>query len=140
MSVSLASWSAASATCWSKSAWIRRVVRTPTTVANPNRITSVSAAEPPARRQRIGRRLYAEDVARAADRVKEARLATGLELSSEVGHEDLDGVRDGERVIAPHLVQQALTRDDQALVAHQVLEQFELALGELDPALTAEHL
>src|SRR5687767_8099196 len=100
--------SAASATWRLKSSWTRRVVSTPTTVAKPQRITSVRAAEPPARRQRIGRRLYAEDVARAADRVKESRFATGFKLASEVGHEHLDGVRDGERVVAPDLVQQAL--------------------------------
>src|SRR6185436_13851932 len=134
MSVCLASSSAASSTCWLKSDWIRRVVRTPTIVANPNRITRVSAAEPPASRQRIGRRLYAEDVARAADRMEESRLATGFELPSQVGDEDLDRVGDRERVVAPHLVEQLLTRDHQALVAHQVLEQLELALGELDRA------
>src|SRR6476659_10362669 len=118
MSVCLASWSAASATCWLKSAWIRRVVRTPTITANPSRITSVSAAEPPASRQRIGRRLYAEDVARAADRMEESRLATGFELPYQVGDEHLDRVGDRERVIAPHLVEQLLARDDQPLVAH----------------------
>ncbi len=32
-------------------------------------MTSVNSAEPPASRQRIGSRLYAEDVARAADRM-----------------------------------------------------------------------
>src|SRR3954470_259315 len=108
--------------------------------AKPSRITSVSAAEPPASRQRIGWRLYAEYVPRAADRVKEARLATGFELSSQVGHEHLDGVRDRERVVAPDLVEQALTRDDQALVAHEVLEQLELALGQVDLALAAGDL
>src|SRR4051794_27267799 len=140
MSVCLASWSAASATCWLKSARIRRVVRTPTMVANPNRITRVSAAEPPASRQRIGRRLYAEDVARAADRMEEPGFATGFELSAQVRDEHLDRVRDGEGVVAPDLVQQPLARDDQPLVAHQVLEQFELALGEVDGALAARDL
>src|SRR4051812_16301518 len=135
-------WSSSAAwdTCWSKSECSRRTVRTPTIVANPHRITSVRTAEPPASRQRIGTRLYAQDVARAADRVKEARLATGFELSSEVGHEDLDGVRDREGVVAPDLVEQALARDHEPLVAHEVLEQLELALGELDPPLTPEHL
>jgi hypothetical protein len=61
--------SAAVATEWLKSEWIRRVVRTPTITAKPHRITSVSAAEPPASRQRIGALLYAENVARAADRM-----------------------------------------------------------------------
>src|SRR3954463_7299107 len=103
--------------------------------ANPSRITSVSAAEPPASRQRIGWRLYAEYVARAADRMEESRLATGFELPSQVGDEHLDRVRDRERVIAPDLVQQLLTRDHEALVAHQVLEELELALREVDRAL-----
>src|SRR5919199_6970096 len=124
--------SAWAATWRLKSSDSRRVVSTPTTTAKPHRITSVSAAEPPARRQRIGSRLYAEYVARAADRMEETRLATGFELPSQVGHEHLDGVRDRERVVAPHLVEQLLARDDQALVAHQVLEQLELALGQVE--------
>src|SRR5215212_10229494 len=98
--------SAAEATWRLKSSCSRRVVRTPTMAAKPHRITSVRAAEPPASRQRIGRRLYAEDVARAADRVKEAGLAIGFQFPAEVGHEDLDGVRDRERVVSPDLVEQ----------------------------------
>ena len=61
--------SAAAAISRSKSDWMLRVVRTPTIAANPSRITSVRRADPPASRQRIGSRLYAEDVARAADRM-----------------------------------------------------------------------
>src|SRR5215218_3740641 len=109
--------SAAAATSRSKSERMLRVVSTPTIAAKPNRITSVSSAEPPASRQRIGSRLYAEDVACAADRMKEPWLATGLELPPEVGHEHLDGVRDRERVVAPDLVEQLLARDHQPLVA-----------------------
>src|SRR5687767_13709283 len=123
-----------------KSERIWRVVSTPTIAAKPSRITIVSAADPPARRQRSGRRLYAENVARAADRVKEARLPTGFQLLSQVGDEHLDRVGDREGVVAPHLVQQLLARDDDALVAHQVLQQLELALGERDRALAATHL
>src|SRR3954447_24214800 len=108
-----------------------RVVSVPTITAKPHRITRVSAAEPPARRQRMGWRLYAEYVARAADRMEESRLPTGFQLSSKVGDEHLDRVRDREGVVAPHLVEQLLARDHEALVAHQVLEQLELALGEL---------
>src|SRR5215468_4986265 len=103
-------------------------------------MTSVSAAEPPARRQRIGWRLYAEYVARAADRMEESRLPTGFQLSPKIGNEDFNRVRDRERVVAPHLVEQLLARDHQALVAHQVLEQLELALRELDLAVAARHL
>src|SRR5215212_4694923 len=80
-----------------KSERIWRVVRTPTMAAKPSRMMSVSAADPPARRQRIGRRLYAEDVARAADRMKESGLAIGLELLSQVGDEHLDRVGQRER-------------------------------------------
>src|SRR5215218_11316617 len=111
--------------------------------AKPHRITNVRAAEPPASRQRVGSRRYArptplsaEDVARAADRVEEPRLATGLQLSSQVRDEHLDRVRRGERVVAPHLVEQPLARDHDPLVAHQVLEQLELALRQLDLATT----
>src|SRR5205085_388915 len=89
---------------------------------------------------RIGRRLYAEDVARAADRVKEARFAIGCEFPSQVGHEDLDRIRDREGVVTPDLVEQTLARDHQALVAHQVLEELELALREVDAALAADDL
>src|SRR3954451_6035093 len=132
--------SAAEATWRSKSLDSARVVSVPTITAKPSRITSVSAAEPPASRQRIGWRLYAEYVARAADRMEESRLATGFELSSQVGHEHLDGVRDRERVIPPNLVEQLLTADHQPLVAHQVLEQLELALREVDLPLAPSHL
>src|SRR5215218_1237128 len=131
---------AAASTSRFKSASICRVVSTPTIVAKPSRITSVSSAEPPASRQRIGSRLYAEDVACAADRMKEPGLATGFQLPPQVGHEHLDRVRDRERVVAPDLVEQLLARDHQPLVAHQVLEQLELALRELDRALAAMHL
>src|SRR6188508_3786562 len=103
-------------------------------------MTSVSAAEPPASRQRIGSRLYAQYVARAADRMEEARLSTGFELPSQVGDEDLDRVGDRERVVAPDLVEQLLPRDHEPLVAHQVLEQLELALGEVDLARIARDL
>src|ERR687893_2092472 len=123
-----------------KSSWIWRVVRMPTMTAKPQRITSVSAAELPASRQRIGSRLYAEDVARAADRMEESRLPTGFQLSSQVGDEDLDRVGDREGVVPPHLVEQLLPRDHEALVAHQVLEQLELALREVDPAVVAGDL
>src|SRR3954452_6979249 len=132
--------SAAEATWRSKSLEMARVVSVPTITANPSRITSVSAAEPPASRQRIGWGLYAGDVARAADRMEESRLATGFKLPSEIRDEDLDRVRDRERVIAPHLIEQLLAGDHQALVAHQVLEQLELALREVDLTAVARNL
>src|SRR5215210_5136699 len=132
--------SAALRTCVSKSEWIRPVVSVPTAPAKPQRITSVSSADPPARRQRIGTRLGAENVARAADRMEETWLSTGFQLSPQIGDEDLDRVRRRERVVAPDLLEQALARHHDALVAHQVLEQLELALGQLDLAVGAPDL
>src|SRR3954453_15687698 len=88
----------------------------------------------------MGWRLYAEYVARAADRMEETRLATGFKLPSEIGDENLDRVRDRERVVAPDLVEQLLPRDHEALVAHEVLEQLELALREVDLARPARYL
>ena len=64
----------------------------------------------------------------------------GLELAPQVGDEDVDRVGRRHRVVAPDLVEQALARDHQALVAHQVLEQLELAVGQLDLARAAPHL
>src|SRR3712207_5919816 len=132
--------SAASRTCSRKSAWIWRCVISPTAIANVHRIAKVRPADSRARRQRIGRRSSTQNVPRSADGVQQARLAAGLELAPQVGDEDLDGVRLREGVIAPDLVEQALTRDDDALVAHEVLEQLELALGELDVAPAAPDL
>src|SRR3954467_2675462 len=132
--------SAAPATWRLKSDSICLVVSTPTIAARPHRITRVRTAAPPASRQRIGSRLYAEDVACAADRMKEPGLATGFQLPPEIGHENLDRVRDRERVVAPHLVEQLLPGDDQPLVAHQILQQLELALGELDLPIPPAHL
>ena len=80
-------------------------VRPPTAPAKPHRITSVSSAEPPASRQRIGICLGAENVACAADRMEETRLIAGFQLPSQVRYEDLDGVRRGKRIVAPHLFQ-----------------------------------
>src|SRR5258705_2691992 len=123
-----------------KSERMRLVVASPTPIAKAQRITNVSPAEMRARRQRIEIRSSTEHVSRAADGVQEPRLATGLELAAEVGDEHLDGVRRGERVVAPDLFEQPLARHHDALVAHQVLEQLELAVGQLDDAVAARDL
>src|SRR5215212_4025213 len=121
----LANVRAARSTSSSKSRCSLIEVRPPTAPAKPQRITSVRRAEPPASRQRIGTCLGAENVACAADRMEEARLIAGFQLPSEVGHEDFDRVGRGKRVIAPDLFQQALARDHDALVAHEVFQQLE---------------
>src|ERR1700722_8294951 len=138
---------------------MRCTVSEPIPTAKTHRITNVSKAETPARRTRMGSlskaldtrasagwrvnapsRLRTKDVAGSSDRVQQARLALGLQLAAQVRDEHLDRVRRGERVIAPDLVQQPLPRDHDALVAHQVLQQLELALGQIDRALAAQHL
>src|SRR6188472_615213 len=132
--------STAAASLLSKSDRTREAVTLPITIAKPVRMRKVRPAEMRARRQRMGRRSSTEDVAGAADRVEQPRLAAGLELAAQVGDEDLDRVRRGERIVAPDLLEQALARNDDALVAHEVLEQLELALRELDVAVAAAHL
>src|SRR3954467_6988056 len=135
--------STAAASWLLKSERTRDAVTWPMTTAKPARITNVSAAETVASRQRMGirsRNSSTEHVPRPADRVQQPRLAAALELAPEVRDEDLDRVRGRERVVAPDLLEQALARHDDALVAHQVLEQLELALGELDGAVAAMDL
>src|SRR3954453_3264070 len=119
---------------------MRLEVSPPTAPAKPHRMTSVRSADPPARRQRMGICLGAEYVAPAADRMEETRLIAGFQLPSEIRYEDLDGVRRCKRIVTPDLLEQALARHDDAFVAHEVLEQLELALRELDLALLAPHL
>src|SRR4051794_17882297 len=130
-----------------KSLRIRDAVSCPMTSANAHRIRKVSVADSSARRQRIERAWSSEviasctqHVAGPADRMQQARLVGGLELAAQVGDEDLDGVRRRERVVAPDVLEQPLARDDDALVAHEVLQQLELALGELDDAVAAPDL
>src|SRR4051812_26535523 len=132
--------SAETSVWWPKSSRMRRCVSSPTATAKVQRIAKVSAADVSARRQRMERRANTGDVGRPADGVQQARLAARLELAAQVGDEDLDRVRLRERVVAPDLVEQALARDDDALVAHQVLEQLELALGQLDHPVAAQDL
>src|SRR4051812_43174860 len=143
-----------------KSSRIRWVAICPIAPPKRRRINRVRPAETEARRQRTGQErgrrkrrpkrpspfaappiaLSLEDVAGTAFGVQQARLAARLELAPQVGDEDVDRVRRRHRVIAPDLVEQALAGDDEALVAHQELEQLELAVGQLDLALAAAHL
>ncbi len=64
----------------------------------------------------------------------------GAQLPTEVSHIDLHDVRARIVIEAPHLVQQLALRHHLARVAHEGLEQRELAGGELDRAVTHAHL
>src|SRR6202453_1097115 len=125
---------------------MRWTVKEPIPTAKAHRITNVSSAETPARRTRMGSRsklaerralarcaarcrLRTKDVAGSPNRVQQTRLTLSLELAAQVRDEDLDRVRRREGVIAPDLVEQSLAGDDDALVAHQILEQLAIALG-----------
>src|SRR4051812_23615763 len=143
-----------------KSSRIRWVAICPIAPPKRRRINRVRPAETEARRQRTGQErgrrkrrpkrpspfaappiaLSLEDVAGTAFGVQQAGLAARLELAPQVGDEDVDRVRRRHRVVAPDLVEQALAGDDQALVAHQELEQLELPVGQLDLALAAVNL
>ena len=67
--------------------------------------------------------------------MEESGFSAFLGLAAEVGDEDVDRVRLIERVISPDLFEQALARDDEAAIPHQVLEQLEFPLGEFDLAV-----
>src|SRR5215204_711088 len=109
-------------------------------------MTRVNPEEASARRHRTGQdfgftrrvenfNLGLENVAGPSFGVEEAALAAFLELASRVGDEDVARVGGGQRVVTPDLVEETLAGDDQALVAHQELEQLELPVGQLDLAL-----
>ena len=62
------------------------------------------------------------------------------ELLAQLRDVDLDRARLAGRAEAPHRLQQLIARDHLAGVAQQVLEQVELALGELDLRAVDAHL
>src|SRR4029453_527618 len=132
--------STAAASSLLKSERTREEVTWPMTTAKADRMKSVRPAESSARRHLIGTPSSTQHVPRAADGVQQPRLAAGLELAAQAGDEDLARFRRRERVVAPDPLEQALARHDDALVAHQVFEQLELALGEVDVAPAASDL
>src|SRR4029450_6669587 len=132
--------STAAASSLLKSERTREEVTWPITTAKAERMTSVRPADSSARRHLMGTPSSTQHVPRATDGVQQPRLAAGLELAAQVRDEDLDRVRRRERVVAPDLLEQALAGHDDALVAHEVLEQLELAAGEVDVAPAASDL
>ena len=104
-----------------------------------------------ASRQRIGRRQRAAErsrlawspqhVARAADRVEDARLAAGLELAPQVGDEHVDGVRLGERRRSPRPRRAGAARETtRRSLRIRYSSSSNSRGGELERALAAEHL
>src|SRR5437764_14640619 len=59
----------------------------------------------------------------------------GAELLPQPANADLDDVRAGIEVVAPHLGEQALAADDLARVLQEVVQEAELAVGEVGRAV-----
>ncbi len=64
----------------------------------------------------------------------------GLEPGTQVGHGDIDDVRDRVAVDAPHRLKEPIAPEHLALVSHEMLEQVELEGRELDDPIPAPHL
>ena len=76
--------------------------------------------------------LGAEPVTRAADGPDQLAVEGLVDLAAEVADVHLDDVRVAGEVDAPHVIEDLALRRDVAVAAHEVLEQRELARGELD--------
>src|SRR5262249_408210 len=141
-----------------KSERMRLPTTWPRTRAKPIRITMVSPAVVTAIRHRTGIRSKKGSEGRARSRVtpqpcasspprrwggvggEEGGVAVRFEVAPEIGDEDVDGVGLLEGVVAPYVLEQPLAGDDQLLVPGQVLEQLELAVGQVDVAGATLHL
>src|SRR4051794_9249198 len=92
--------------------------------------------------RRFGRDLSSSDigeelVARAAHRLDRLDPERRVDLLAEVADVDLDHVRVAGEVDAPHVVEDLRLRRHVAVLAHEVLEQRELAGGEAHVGLLA---
>src|SRR5258705_5504031 len=77
--------------------------------------------------------LLAEDIADAAHRVDQARLASAFELLAQIAHIDLDNVALAAEVVAPDAIIDHLAREHLLRMAHEQLKQLILFGGQLDP-------
>src|SRR6476469_4788676 len=73
-----------------------------------------------------------EHVPDAADRVQQLLLERTIDLLAQAAHEHVDDVGLGIEVVLPHVRQNHRLRNDSSGVAHQVLEQRELAGTKVD--------
>src|SRR3954452_3817402 len=118
-----------------KRSWSRR--------ASPPKSTIMTAAKARVSRTRIGTRrsrspimvVGPEPVAGAADGLDEI----AVELVAQVAHVDLDHVRAVLVGVVPHVLEQLEAGEDLARVAHEGLEQGELAPGQGQLGLAAPH-
>ena len=75
-----------------------------------------------------------------AHRLDQPRLAALLGLAAQVADVDLERVRARAEVVPPDRLEELGAAEHEARVAHQVLEQRELGLGELDRPLASVNL
>src|SRR4051794_36643950 len=80
-----------------------------------------------------------EDVPHAANRLQQLALERAIDLLAQAAHQHVDDVGLRVEVVFPHVRQDHRLRDDLSGVAHQVLEQRELARPELDGLAAANH-
>src|SRR5438045_7638306 len=81
----------------------------------------------------------ADDIAHASHRMQELLLEPAIDLLPQAADEDVDDVRLRVEAVVPHVRQDHRLRDDLAGVAHQILEQRELARPQVDGDGPASH-
>src|ERR1041385_6285777 len=78
--------------------------------------------------------------ANAAHRVNQARLALDVDLAAQARHLHVDDVVERRRAtrLSPHVSGEHFARDQMSLMAQEVLEQLELATGQVDQPVAAD--
>src|SRR5829696_1171007 len=92
------------------------------------------------RRPKTTGRTLSEDITDAPDRAQELVVERPIDLFAQTAHQHVDDV--GLRIegVVPYVRQDHRLGDDLGRIAHQVLEQRELARPELDLRAAARHL
>src|SRR5437588_12681275 len=96
--------------------------------------TAAAAASPTLRRRAVagGPSVLAQDVAHAAHRVQQARLAARFGLAAQVSHVYPERVRGGTEVVPPYRLEDLRAGQHLAGMFEEQLQQQELGLGQLD--------
>src|SRR5712692_5850274 len=107
-----------------------------------NSVAYHSPSRRPNARVKRGRELFSlstKDVSNAADSVQEFLLERPIDLLAQAADEHVDHVGLRVEAVVPDVRQDHRLRDDVAGIAHQVLEQRELARAEIDRRAAARH-
>src|SRR2546423_3031149 len=79
-----------------------------------------------------GSRSAADDITHASHRMEQLLVEAPIDLLAQAAHEHVDDVGLGIEAVIPHVRQDHRLRDDLAHIAHQILEQRELARPQVD--------